>query len=458
MQVEIFAFTNDGRVRPHNEDNFDFVASQWSPKNRNVDVLHKGVLLIVADGMGGTNAGEVASKIAVDTIKEKFNNITIVPKTESEKKQLIQSLILDAHKAIVRHGKIHVESAGMGTTAVVAWLVDNIAVIGWCGDSRCYVYRKGEKFYPITNDHSMVWEEVMKNNMSAEQARLHENSNIILQSLGDASQPPKPDVIIYPLQQNDRLLLCSDGLNSMLSDKEIEYLVSNYQIDNAKLCRELINEANKAGGHDNITVVSADVKQGLNKAQKVFNIETKKHKMSNLSIVLLSILSIGGLAAAIYFFNNPQTSTPIIRKTQIDSLKVTDVTVTFSTDTNNKNSQLNGGVKKPENDAKKDNKKEGQSNVNTQVEIQKIKSLITYKNDQYGKYSTIKHKDIESIRSNTYEKIITQIRKLGYDILDNGDIKILGTPQIIENNIITQLKKEIDNAKTNMDAIIELTK
>lgn len=221
MIVELSAFTNEGRVRTNNEDSWDIIAASWKAQNKTITVTGNGVLLAVADGMGGTNAGEVASRIAVETFRKEFEGLTNPENDDNSRLLLLEGLIKKAHKNIVAESTRNLDHAGMGTTAVLAWLIDDKAFVTWCGDSRLYLYRLGKPFAPFTDDHSMVWEQVVKGNMNAEQARLSDESNIILQSLGDIKQPPKPESRVLALQQNDRLLLCSDGLNSMLSDGEI---------------------------------------------------------------------------------------------------------------------------------------------------------------------------------------------------------------------------------------------
>ena len=130
----------------------------------------------------------------------------------------------------------------------------------WSGDSRCYLFSpdKDQELNPLTDDHSLVWERVKKGEINSEEARLSDESNLILQSLGGGGQKPDPDFIWNDLSISDRIIICSDGLNSMLSDIGIQQIVE-YENDTKHLCQSLIESANNAGGHDNITSIVIDV-------------------------------------------------------------------------------------------------------------------------------------------------------------------------------------------------------
>lgn len=308
MIVELSAFTNEGRVRTNNEDSWDIIAASWKAQNKTITITGNGVLLAVADGMGGTNAGEVASRIAVETFRKEFEGLQNLGSDENSRLQFLENLIKKAHKNIVAESTRNLDHAGMGTTAVLAWLLDDKAYVAWCGDSRLYVYRIGRPFTPFTDDHSIVWEQVKKGNMNAEQARLSDESNIILQSLGDVKQPPQPESRILTLQQNDRLLLCSDGLNSMLSDGEIESLMAAPNIDTNLLCRQLVDAANIAGGRDNTTVIVANVVKGHKVASSSYPIGKKKG-ISKLNLALISICLV--LVAGIGYYFYDSNSKPI---------------------------------------------------------------------------------------------------------------------------------------------------
>jgi len=264
IKLKVFGRTDKGRVRNNNEDNFligDISLQNWrfSTLGNNWNPGTNGVILAVADGMGGQTAGEVASNIAIESFKKTFSKI--------EKKKVnsfdyirnfLKKAIISAHKDIVEYGKSNENYRNMGTTATIAWIIDNTVYIAWSGDSRCYIYRPGKGLSLLTSDHSLVWDLVLNGKLTPEEATQHPDRNIITQSLGDINNPPKPSFNFQDLQSGDRLLLCTDGLTSMVSDSLIQSILSqnNEVADTSKI---LIDAANTAGGDDNITVILLDV-------------------------------------------------------------------------------------------------------------------------------------------------------------------------------------------------------
>lgn len=262
-KVEIFGMTDVGQVRDHNEDNFlisrNLKEKDWSyNRNEAVDLGPWGALLLVADGMGGTNAGEVASHIAQESVKEDFEKLKEIPEGDKKREQLLVRMIKSAHERIVKHQRENLETAGMGTTLIIAWLIGNKLHVAWSGDSRCYVYRGEALLQPFSDDHSLVWSLVKAGEISPEEARTHPESNIITQSLGEPSRPPKPSAKSTVLHPGDKVMVCSDGLNGMLSDEQIRHYLAQ-DIPVAEICRQLTDAANQAGGTDNITVLMAQV-------------------------------------------------------------------------------------------------------------------------------------------------------------------------------------------------------
>ncbi|MBI1221707.1 MAG: hypothetical protein GC180_03800 [Bacteroidetes bacterium] len=266
LKFTLFGNTNVGSVRDHNEDNFtvcsDLSENIWSfSKDEPRSLSKKGALLVVADGMGGTNAGEVASDIAQQSVRESFVSLKDIPQSQKERENFLKKCILDAHQKIVKHQEENLETAGMGTTLVISWIIDDMLHTAWSGDSRCYLFDPGQELEPFSEDHSLVWDLVKKGDMTPEEARTHPNSNIINQSLGDPKSTPHPDVKSRKLYQDSRVLVCSDGLNGMLSDAEIQSYLENSE-DVEQACRKLVDAANEAGGHDNITCLLMEVKEG----------------------------------------------------------------------------------------------------------------------------------------------------------------------------------------------------
>jgi protein phosphatase len=208
--------------------------------------------------MGGTNAGEVASHLAQESVQKAFQQLASIPDSSSKREKFLRQCILNAHEQIVEHQHKHLETAGMGTTLVIAWVIGESLHTAWSGDSRCYVYAGTSPLKPFTDDHSMVWELVKKGSLTPEEARTHPESNLILQSLGSPDNPPKPSIRSEKLRAGNRVLVCSDGLNGMLPDQRIEQLLSEGN-GTAETCADLVKQANMAGGEDNITCLLLDV-------------------------------------------------------------------------------------------------------------------------------------------------------------------------------------------------------
>ncbi len=225
-------------------------------------------IYLVADGMGGHTAGEVASRIAANAIQSVFSNgthledVTWPEHWDTERSAAANCLvdaILEAHARVTEAVSANQELKGMGTT-VVAAVHSNRArqfIIGHVGDSRAYLLRNG-KLEVLTDDHSWVHEQVTAGFLSEEAARSHPLKNVVTQALGGSTKP-HVDILEIEVRDDDLFLLCSDGLNTMLTDERIaELLTSSESL--AEVGRRLIVEANQAGGNDNVSVVLVRVK------------------------------------------------------------------------------------------------------------------------------------------------------------------------------------------------------
>lgn len=259
--VRVAAWSDQGKERDYQEDNYCVGANPatgvWVMPGESFAPGPHGVLLVVADGMGGLNAGEIASSLAVEGVKEFFAPDRLPPTLDGQNPgELLTACILYANDKIVEHARRNTEAEGMGTTLAVAWILGNTLYVGWCGDSRCYLLRGGQ-IRQIGKDHSYVQELIDKQLITDEEAFFHPNKNIITQSLGDVGRPPVPECTHAPLEPGDRILVCSDGLNSMLHDYEIAPLLAAGDISTT--ARALVDAANDAGGHDNITVVIGEL-------------------------------------------------------------------------------------------------------------------------------------------------------------------------------------------------------
>lgn len=262
MNIKISAITDAGIERTNNEDAVvvcsDIDEQNWSLENdANYQALGKyGCLMVVADGMGGARAGEVASSIAVNTIKNCFakDQICKIDLTDASIHEQLSLAVQQSNNAIMEHVVTDPDSIGLGTTIVITWIISGNAYIAWCGDSRCYCYNPGTGLEQLTKDHSYVQELIDKGEITPKQAFNHPDSNIITKCLGDVDSIPEPDIITYQLKDGDILLSCSDGLCGYCDDKSIEKVLLN-NFDNLPLCKDnLLKLAMSAGGQDNITI------------------------------------------------------------------------------------------------------------------------------------------------------------------------------------------------------------
>jgi len=252
--------TDVGYVRKNNEDNFilcrNLSEDDWSFQS-SPDILPMGdygCLLVVADGMGGMNAGEVASQIAVDSIKKCFS-LSDLGKVINNNKQesFLKQTVVYADSRIKKKVKQDSTTSGMGTTVVIVWVIDSIAHICWCGDSRAYLMSRSSGLIRLSKDHSYVQQLVDEGRLSEELAFDHPDSNIITRSLGDSPDKAKPDYVIRKISEGDSIMLCSDGLCGYVRDEAIFRIMS--ECEDAQTCRDrLVEAALDAGGYDNVTV------------------------------------------------------------------------------------------------------------------------------------------------------------------------------------------------------------
>lgn len=247
LRLDVAQLTDVGRKREHNEDNMAYVI----PKDPMV-MAHKGALFIVADGMGGHAAGEVASEIAVDTVSNVYyqNDNDDVPAA-------LLHAIRRANAAIHQRAAENMLRSGMGTTCVVAALRGNVAYVANVGDSRAYIIRKS-RIRQVSQDHSWVAEQVRAGLLTEEQARTHAQRNVITRSLG--TQPEvEIDLFREALEEGDTLILCSDGLSGLVSDEDLMRTVEQFMPQESVY--HLVERANENGGPDNITAIVARVQE-----------------------------------------------------------------------------------------------------------------------------------------------------------------------------------------------------
>ena len=253
--------------RPNNEDNYqlddNLSDNSWGfTADAEVSLGEKGALLVVCDGMGGMNAGEVASDIAVKTIKEWFTTDKLTDTAVANPCKYITSAIVAADAAIKAHSKTNPDTEGMGSTIVLAWLLGQKVYVGWCGDSRCYRFNPALGLERLSHDHSYVQELVDAGKLTEELAFDHPNNNIITRSLGDPRGAAQPDCKEFDLYNQDIILLCSDGLCGTLRDNEIAELIKQHQTSMQE-CRDALWDADEAAGWtDNTTIALAQIISG----------------------------------------------------------------------------------------------------------------------------------------------------------------------------------------------------
>jgi protein phosphatase len=259
MKICLKALTHVGKVRANNEDTFsvcaDLAAADWAPTDGYIPLGPSGSLVIVADGMGGAKAGEVASTLAVECIRRHFEDHPLpLDGTGEEKCAFLKAAISEAASRLMERVESDPETIGMGTTVVLLWLIGGKAHIAWCGDSRGYVFHPERGLRALTKDHSYVQELVDQGKITPEEAFDHPDSNLITKGLGDIDADASADSLIYDVTEGDVFLLCSDGLCGYCRDALVEDILYARLCD-LDACRDqLLEAALQAGGHDNITI------------------------------------------------------------------------------------------------------------------------------------------------------------------------------------------------------------
>jgi len=236
MKISCAGNTDVGVVRSGNEDSFLLNCA--------------GGLFIVADGMGGHAAGEVASEMAVQIVDKELGSLRGL--SDAEAAARMRTAIRKANAAIFERTLAEHDKRGMGTTTTVMVLFSRRYLIGQVGDSRAYLLREGD-LLQLTKDHSYVQEQVDAGLLTPEQARTHPYSNVITRCVG-ANEDVAPDIYFGNLERGDVVLLASDGLTGMLEDQQLATIMSGEE--NPETCvNKMIADANRRGGLDNITAI-----------------------------------------------------------------------------------------------------------------------------------------------------------------------------------------------------------
>jgi PPM family protein phosphatase len=268
LAVRAFGLTDPGLVRPSNEDHFVIVELARAMYVRQTSVpqaqaqysSHRGHLFLVADGMGGHQAGEVASAFSVVTIEGFLLNTLKrvfhlkVPEEQGVMKEF-QGALREADARIFEEASRHPEMLGMGTTLTLAFAVNRRLFVAHVGDSRCYLLSGGE-LHQLTQDHTKVAEMVRAGALSAAEASRHPHRHVVTNVLGGPEPGVRVEMHKLDLEPGDVVVLCSDGLTQMVPDARIATILAEAE-EPRRACERLVDEANERGGQDNITVIVA---------------------------------------------------------------------------------------------------------------------------------------------------------------------------------------------------------
>lgn len=354
IRFKLATNTHIGLVRSNNEDNFqaaaDLTDSLTWVNEQEYDLGENGALMVIADGMGGMNAGEIASQIAVDTVCDCFAPEHITPQAKQDKgavEQFMQRVIITADERIKEEGKVNNEARGMGTTIVLTWLLGSHAYISWCGDSRAYIYNPVYGLRRLTKDHSYVQTLVDRGTLTEDEAFDFPQNNIVTRSLGDGESKAIPDCLPSPhlLCDNDVIMLCTDGLCGMVRDSEIEAIIATNSSNMLNCVQQLTKAALDHGGHDNVTICACRIISGgakatekeKNNALDTSNTEMRKPFMRRKAWIFALILTIlaAMVSIGILFLENNKQKEPVVNQEQsqaaaTEEKKTRDISTTTS--------------------------------------------------------------------------------------------------------------------------------
>jgi PPM family protein phosphatase len=266
FHVSSHGISEPGRVREHNEDQFVIAEIRRVMRIRQSSLAQPealmgdrlGHLFVVADGMGGHQAGEYASALAVASVENiVLNTIGWLFRLRGEGVLAeFQEAVRATDRWVIEAAQKAPELRGMGTTLTMAYVTDNVLYLAHVGDSRCYLFRNGQ-LERLTRDHTVVATLVSQGLISEEEAASHHMRNIITNAVGGDERGVTAEVHKHVLASGDVMLLCSDGLSEMLPDEAIAASLGAAQQSPDEVCRALVDQANAAGGTDNITAVVA---------------------------------------------------------------------------------------------------------------------------------------------------------------------------------------------------------
>ncbi|HOP66035.1 MAG TPA: Stp1/IreP family PP2C-type Ser/Thr phosphatase [Bacilli bacterium] len=237
--MKTFYLTDSGKVRDHNEDSVTIIKNQKGEH-----------LMIVADGMGGHRAGEVASSMVVTHLGKRFASLSSIG-SKLDAVNWLNSNIEEINGEIIKYAEKNVDSSGLGTTVVVALLTEEFLLFGNIGDSSGFVLKNGI-LKKVTKDHTLVNLLVTAGDISPEEAMYHPKKNVLMRALGTSE---KAELDIFDVETTiDAVLLCSDGLTNMLTQEQIAKVLNDTELDIEEKVSKLIRKSNARGGTDNISI------------------------------------------------------------------------------------------------------------------------------------------------------------------------------------------------------------
>ncbi len=237
--MKLFYQTDPGKVRSHNEDSVTIVKNEADE-----------YLVVVADGMGGHKAGEVASSLAVNELSKRFSELSSIGSKE-EAVVWLKEIIDEVNVKILKYAEEHVNAQGLGTTCVCSIVTDEFLLFGNIGDSSGYVIKNG-KLYKVTKDHTLVNILLENGELTESAAKVHPQKNVLMKALGAAE---KIEMDIFDVERNvEGILLCSDGLTNMLTVEQMEKVLNDENLDLEGQVNKMIMKANMRGGNDNISI------------------------------------------------------------------------------------------------------------------------------------------------------------------------------------------------------------
>ena len=237
--MESYYQTDPGKVRSHNEDSVNIVENSSNEQ-----------LIVVADGMGGHKAGEVASSLAVNELSRRFSELSSIG-TKEEAVVWLKEIIDEINVKILKYAEEHIDASGLGTTCVCAIVTNEFLLFGNIGDSSGFVYKKG-KLYKVTKDHTLVNILLENGELTESAAKVHPQKNVLMKALGVAE---KIEIDIFEVERDvDGIFLCSDGLTNMMSVDQMDKILNDKELELEEQVGKMIMKANMRGGTDNITI------------------------------------------------------------------------------------------------------------------------------------------------------------------------------------------------------------